>query len=78
MTQKKSCNKNYINIFMAFDNLKFSMQLSLPMKVLIIFFKNLQIIYCIIQCGVLFPPSNRERNFIFSDTICQKFQNPQL
>lgn len=45
MTQKKSCNKNYINISMAFDNLKFSILLTIFMKTLADFLQNVQVIH---------------------------------
>lgn len=45
MTQKKSCNKNYINISMAFDNLKFSMLFIILMKTLADFLQHVQVIH---------------------------------
>ena len=45
--RKKSCNKNYINISMAFDNLKFSMQLIILMKTPADFLQNVQVIHSV-------------------------------
>lgn len=49
MAQKKSCNKNYINISMAFDNLKFSMQLIILMKTPADFLQSVQVIHSVQQ-----------------------------
>lgn len=38
--KKISSNKNHINISMAFDNLKFSMQLFIPKKILLILLRS--------------------------------------
>ena len=43
--RKKLCNKNYINISMAFDNLKFSILLTIFMKTLADFLQNVQVIH---------------------------------
>lgn len=47
MAQKKSCNKNYINISLAFDNLKFSMQLIILMKTPADFLQSVQVIHSV-------------------------------
>ena len=47
MTQKKSRNKNYTNISMAFDNLKFSMQLIILMKTPADFLQSVQVIHSV-------------------------------
>ena len=71
MAQKKSCNKNYINISMAFDNLKFSMQLIILMKTPADFLQNVQVIHSVLVDS--FHPSV-EKNVAFLSPSVKKLR----